>query len=62
MTERRIALEQSLLAHTNRRIAEIARSVGFRDEGYFARRFRARVGVSPKTYRDANDAPPDGNA
>ena len=62
MTERRIALAQSLLAHTNRRIAEIARSVGFRDEGYFERRFRARVGVSPKTYRDANAAPPDGNA
>ena len=59
VTERRIALAQSLLAHTSRRIADIARSVGFRDEGYFARRFRARVGVSPKAYRDANAALPD---
>lgn len=58
VTERRIALAQSLLAHTSRRIADIARSVGFRDEGYFARRFRARVGVSPKAYRDANAALP----
>ena len=61
VTERRIALAQSLLAHTSRRIADIARSVGFRDEGYFARRFRARVGVSPKAYRDANAALPDGD-
>ncbi|VWD59950.1 response regulator receiver protein [Burkholderia lata] len=61
VTERRIALAQSLLAHTSRRIADIARSVGFRDEGYFARRFRARVGVSPKAYRDANAALPGGD-
>ncbi|WP_323120346.1 helix-turn-helix transcriptional regulator [Burkholderia alba] len=54
VTERRIALAQSLLAHTTRRIADIARAVGFRDEGYFSRRFRARVGMSPKDYREAN--------
>lgn len=59
VTERRIALAQSLLAHTTRRIADIAQAVGFRDEGYFSRRFRARTGVSPKDYRDAHrtDAP-----
>ncbi|KVE28389.1 AraC family transcriptional regulator [Burkholderia singularis] len=54
VTERRIALAQSLLAHTTRRIADIAHAVGFRDEGYFSRRFRACVGISPKAYRDAN--------
>lgn len=54
VTERRIALAQSLLAHTTRRIAEIAHEVGFRDEGYFSRRFRSCVGVSPKEYREAN--------
>nr|WP_082716571.1 AraC family transcriptional regulator [Burkholderia sp. BDU5] len=57
VTERRIALAQSLLAHTTRRIADVAHAVGFRDEGYFSRRFRACVGVSPKDYRDANGAP-----
>lgn len=57
VTARRIALAQSLLAHTTRRIADIAHAVGFRDEGYFSRRFRACVGVSPKEYRDANGAP-----
>lgn len=56
VTERRIALAQSLLAHTTRRIADIAHAVGFRDEGYFSRRFRACVGVSPKEYREANGA------
>ncbi|MCS6510401.1 AraC family transcriptional regulator [Burkholderia thailandensis] len=56
VTERRIALAQSLLAHTTRRIADIAHAVGFRDEGYFSRRFRACVGVSPKDYREANGA------
>jgi AraC-like DNA-binding protein len=55
VTERRIALAQSLLAHTTRRIADIAHDVGFRDEGYFSRRFRACVGMSPKDYREAND-------
>ncbi|NIE88341.1 helix-turn-helix transcriptional regulator [Burkholderia sp. Cy-647] len=54
VTERRIALAQSLLAHTTRRIADIAHDVGFRDEGYFSRRFRACVGMSPKDYREAN--------
>ncbi len=54
VTGRRIALAQSLLAHTTRRIAEIAHEVGFRDEGYFSRRFRACVGMSPKDYREAN--------
>nr|WP_231753092.1 AraC family transcriptional regulator [Burkholderia sp. TSV86] len=54
VTERRIALAQSLLVHTMRRIADIAHAVGFRDEGYFSRRFRACVGVSPKDYRDAH--------
>lgn len=56
VTDRRIALAQSLLAHTTRRITDIARSVGFRDEAYFSRRFRARVGLSPKDYREANSA------
>ncbi|MCM2495573.1 helix-turn-helix transcriptional regulator, partial [Burkholderia glumae] len=56
VTARRIALAQSLLAHTTRRIADIAHEVGFRDEGYFSRRFRACVGISPKDYREANGA------
>lgn len=53
VTERRISHAQSLLAETALRIAEIARAVGFRDEGYFARRFHAQLGITPSEYRKA---------
>ncbi|WP_322102177.1 helix-turn-helix transcriptional regulator [Paraburkholderia sp. J41] len=51
VTERRISHAQSLLAETALPIAEVARAVGFRDEGYFARRFHARLGLTPREYR-----------
>ncbi|HEY0200837.1 MAG TPA: AraC family transcriptional regulator [Burkholderiaceae bacterium] len=51
--ERRMALAQSLLAGTGRRIGDIAHACGFADEAYFSRRFRLRFGVSPRGYRSA---------
>jgi AraC-like DNA-binding protein len=36
--------------------AAIAASLGFADENHFAKRFRARVGTSPKQYRRAHTA------
>ncbi len=51
VTERRMEKAQELLAHTTLRIAEIAATVGFEDEAYFARRFRQRFRVAPREYR-----------
>lgn len=54
VTDRRIALAQSLLVHSTKRVGEIAQRVGFRDEAYFSRRFRRATGMSPSDYRSAN--------
>lgn len=51
VTERRMAKARELLAHTTRRIGEIAATVGFEDEAYFARRFRQCYGVAPRQFR-----------
>lgn len=51
VTERRMERARELLAHTDMRVAEIARAVGFDDEGYFARRFRQWYDVSPREFR-----------
>jgi AraC-like DNA-binding protein len=51
VTERRMEKARELLAHTDRRIGEIARATGFEDEAYFARRFRQRYTVSPSQFR-----------
>lgn len=56
LTERRMEKARELLTHTDSRIAEVARAVGFEDEAYFARRFRQCVGQSPRAYRLAQDA------
>ena len=51
VTERRMERARELLAHTDMRVAEIARAVGFDDEAYFARRFRQWYDVSPREFR-----------
>jgi AraC-like DNA-binding protein len=51
VTERRMEKARELLAHTDRRIGEIARATGFEDEAYFARRFRQCYAVSPRQFR-----------
>ena len=54
--DRRIQAAQALLRMTTMTHAAIAASLGFADENHFAKRFRARVGTSPKQYRRANTA------
>jgi AraC-like DNA-binding protein len=56
VTERRIALAKELLVGTHRQIKDIALSVGYQDETYFARRFRQVVGQSPSTFRAGQQA------
>ena len=52
VTDRRLTRAKELLANDTRRIKEIAFLVGYRDEAYFARRFRQSVGQSPSDFRD----------
>lgn len=51
VTERRMRKACDLLINTPRRLGDIARTCGFADESYFARRFRMRLGMSPGDYR-----------
>ncbi len=50
----RIKKAQSLLAHTENSITEIAFAVGFSNSNYFSRVFRSITGVSPAEYRQAH--------
>ena len=56
VTERRMEKAQELLAHTTLRVSEIAGEVGFRDEAYFARRFRQCFHIAPREFRRASGA------
>ena len=53
ITERRMREARRLLADTDLTVAEIAPRVGYRDAGYFVRRFRTGHGVSPAAWRRA---------
>jgi AraC-like DNA-binding protein len=46
-----------LLADTDLTVAEIARRVGYREAGYFVRRFRTAHGVPPVAWRRAGRRP-----
>lgn len=48
----------SLLRITNRKINEIANSLGYKDAYYFSRIFKRNIGVSPKKYRERFDKVP----
>lgn len=51
ITERRMREARRLLAHTDLTVAEIGSRVGYRDAGYFIRRFRAAHATSPAAWR-----------
>lgn len=52
LTEHRIELSKMVLGDLTLNIAEVAQSVGYDDPGYFARRFKQKVGVTPSEWRD----------
>jgi AraC family transcriptional regulator, transcriptional activator of pobA len=53
VTERRLQEARRLLATTDLTVTEIAARVGYRDPGYFIRRFRAAHGRAPQEWRRA---------
>jgi AraC-like DNA-binding protein len=52
LTERRLREARRLLVGTDLTVAAIATRVGYRDAGYFVRRFRAAHGTTPAQWRD----------
>ena len=57
----RMARARELLVTTNRSVADIAQEVGYPDQFYFSRQFRAVAGSSPRHFRSrvAEEAPLD---
>ena len=51
ITERRMTEARRLLADTDLTVAAVASRVGYRDAGYFIRRFRAAHGSAPQEWR-----------
>jgi AraC-like DNA-binding protein len=60
ITERRMREARRLLADTDLAVAAIAPRVGYREAGYFVRRFRATHGVTPGAWRRAGRHPGSG--
>ncbi|MDD7927015.1 AraC family transcriptional regulator [Actinomycetospora chibensis] len=56
LTERRMREARRLLTSDDLTVAAIAPRVGYRDPGYFVRRFRREHGVPPQTWRRAGEA------
>lgn len=52
LTDIRIKQAKRLLAQSGASLRTIAQSVGFSDEFYFSRKFKAEIGCSPKTYAE----------
>lgn len=51
LTEQRLHMAKTLLKDFTLNVAQVAAEAGFRDAGYFARRFRQKNGVSPSEWR-----------
>lgn len=47
ITDYRFKIANLMLMHSNNSIAEISRSCGFEDEGYFCRCYKKKYGISP---------------
>ncbi|MBM2616222.1 helix-turn-helix domain-containing protein [Actinoplanes sp. LDG1-06] len=51
LSRHRVELAAEMLLHTDRTVRAIAESVGWPDQNYFARRFRAHYGLTATDYR-----------
>jgi AraC family transcriptional regulator, L-rhamnose operon transcriptional activator RhaR len=51
LARRRVETAAGLLLHTDQPVTQIGRGVGWPDQNYFARRFKAHFGMSATTYR-----------
>jgi AraC family transcriptional regulator, L-rhamnose operon transcriptional activator RhaR len=51
LARRRVETAAGLLLHTGQPVTQIGRSVGWPDQNYFARRFKAHFGLSATSYR-----------
>ncbi|WP_218027377.1 AraC family transcriptional regulator [Nocardia vaccinii] len=58
ITERRMREARRLLADTDRPISEIAARIGYRDPGYFTRKFHAENQMAPQAWRQAGRQSP----
>lgn len=52
LLDQRLRKAAGLLCETEKSVGETAADSGFHDSNYFARQFRARFGVNPRTYRN----------
>ncbi len=52
LEELRISEAKDLLNNTNLMISEVADYIGFNSEGYFIRRFKNHLGLTPNAYRE----------
>ena len=53
LTRRRLELATISLAQSDRKISEIARTIGYEGTSTFTRHFRRVCGTSPQAYRSA---------
>jgi AraC family L-rhamnose operon transcriptional activator RhaR len=51
LARRRVETAAGLLLHTTEPVTQVGRSVGWPDQNYFARRFKAHFGLSATSYR-----------
>ncbi|HWD47457.1 MAG TPA: helix-turn-helix domain-containing protein [Actinomycetota bacterium] len=51
LARRRVETAAGLLLHSDQSVTQVGRSVGWPDQNYFARRFKAHFGLSATSYR-----------
>ena len=54
VTDVKIKVVKDKLKHTNQKVGEIARSVGYKNSKYFSKVFRSSVGLTPSEFRRLN--------
>jgi len=52
LAKRRVETAAEMLLHGDESMSEIGQTVGWPDQNYFARRFKAHFGLSGTTYRE----------